>query len=29
MGSNARLMAAAITMDGGGKIMMDGGSGNG
>ncbi len=29
MGGNARWMAAAIRMDGGGKIKMDGGSGDG
>jgi hypothetical protein len=29
MGGNARWMAVAIRMDGGGKIKMDGGSGNG
>ncbi len=29
MGSNARWTAVAIRMDGGGKIKMDGGSGNG
>ncbi len=29
MGGNARWMAAAIMMDGGGMIAMDGGSGNG
>jgi hypothetical protein len=29
MGGNARWMAAAIRMDGGGKITMDGGSGDG
>jgi hypothetical protein len=29
MGGDARWMAAAIRMDGGGEIKMDGGSGNG
>ncbi len=29
MGGNARWMAVAIRMDGGGKIKMDGGSGDG
>jgi hypothetical protein len=29
MGGNARWMAAAVRMDGGSKIKMDGGSGNG
>jgi hypothetical protein len=29
MGGNARWTAAAIRMDGGGKIKMDGSSGNG
>ncbi len=29
MGGNARWMAAAIRMDGGGKIKMDSGSGDG
>jgi hypothetical protein len=29
MGGKARWMAAAITMDGGGKIVMDSSSGNG
>ncbi len=29
IGGNARWMAAAITMDGGGMIAMDGGSGDG